>query len=305
MNPALPKKSNNNVRKSGVNLKLPSWFRQEIPDTITLQRAQKLSATGIHTVCQEARCPNLSFCFQQLKFTFMILGDTCTRNCRFCGVKKISNRPLNIDLDEPYRLAEKVKELKLNYVVITAVTRDDLADGGAKIFAKTIELIHRINQDIKVEVLIPDFKGNISNLKCIVDAGPDLVAHNIETVERLYKALRPEANYQLSLQALRKIKEIQPILTTKSSIMLGLGETEGEVIKTMEDLLNSGCDILTLGQYLAPSENHYPVKEFISIAQFQRYRDIGLALGFKAVLSGPLVRSSYRAEQIYKEVSYA
>jgi len=305
-----------------MNLKLPSWFRQEIPDTITLQRAQKLSVTGVHTVCQEARCPNLSFCFQQLKFTFMILGDTCTRNCQFCGVRKTDNKSLDLDLNEPYRLAEKVKELKLNYVVITAVTRDDLADGGAKIFDKTIELIHHINQDInpvrntvstekynkisngvKVEVLIPDFKGSISSLRCLVDAHPDLVAHNIETVERLYKDLRPEANYQLSLQVLRKIKEIQPMLTTKSSIMLGLGETEGEVIKTMEDLLNSGCDILTLGQYLAPSENHYPVKEFISIAQFQRYRDIGLALGFKAVLSGPLVRSSYRAEEVYEEVN--
>ncbi len=234
----------------------------------------------------------------------MILGDTCTRNCRFCAVRKSDNKNLNLDLDEPLRIAGVVEDMGLDYVVITSVTRDDLADGGAKIFSQTIELIRRINTFIKIEVLIPDFIGKISSLKVVLDAQPHLVGHNIETVERLYKALRPKANYRFSLGVLKKIKEIRPFLTTKSSIILGLGEAEGEVTKTMEDLLNSGCDILTLGQYLAPSESHYPVKEFIRIEQFERYRDIGLGLGFKSVLSGPKVRSSYRAEELYKEISY-
>lgn len=282
--------------------RLPLWFRQEIPDNITLQRARILSASGVHTVCQEAKCPNLSFCFKHLKFTFMILGDTCTRNCRFCAVRKSDNKNLNLDLDEPLRIAGVVEDMGLDYVVITSVTRDDLADGGAKIFSQTIELIRRINTFIKIEVLIPDFKGCIRSLKVVLDAQPHLVGHNIETVERLYKDLRPKANYRLSLDVLKKIKEIRSFLTTKSSIILGLGEAEGEVVKTMEDLLNSGCDILTLGQYLAPSESHYPVKEFIRIEQFERYRDIGLGLGFKSVLSGPKVRSSYQADEVYKEL---
>ncbi len=273
--------------------RLPLWFRQEIPDKITLERAQLLSESNVRTVCQEARCPNLSFCFKHQKFTFIILGDTCTRNCRFCAVGKTENKNLKLDEDEPWRIAKAVKDLGLNYVVITSVTRDDLADGGAKIFSQTIESIRGINSDIKIEVLIPDFKGSILSLKVVLAAQPHLVGHNIETIERLYKDLRPKANYRISLDILKKIKEIQPLFTTKSSIMLGLGETEEEVIKTIQDLLYSGCDILTLGQYLAPSPAHYPVKEFIGIEQFQRYRDIGLGLGFKSVLSGPLVRSSY------------
>ncbi len=303
--------------------RLPLWFRQEIPDKITLERTQLLSEFNVRTVCQEARCPNLSFCFKRQKFTFIILGDTCTRNCRFCAVGKTENKNLKLDEDEPWRIAKVVKDLGLNYVVITSVARDDLADGGARIFSQTIELIRRINSDInpvrdtansnnnlvvsngvKTEVLIPDFKGSILSLKVVLDAQPHLVGHNIETVERLYKDLRPKANYRISLGILKKIKEIQPLFTTKSSLMLGLGETEEEVIKTMQDLLYSGCDILTLGQYLAPSPAHYPIKEFIGIEQFQRYRDIGLGLGFKSALAGPLVRSSYRAEEVYKEVAY-
>lgn len=265
-----------------------------------------MSDSGVHTVCQEAGCPNLSYCFKHLKLTFLILGDTCTRACAFCGVGKSENKKgLSRDEEEPLRIAKIVRDLGLDYVVITAVTRDDLTDGGAGIFARTIELIRQLNSDIKIEVLIPDFKGNISSLKCVLDARPHLVGHNIETVERLYKVLRPQADYRLSLSILRKLKEIQPALTTKSSIMLGLGEVEEEVVKTMGDLLSSGCDILTLGQYLAPSESHYPVQEFIGIEQFQRYREIASGLGFKSVLSGPLVRSSYRAEELYQEAAYA
>ncbi|MBM3245781.1 MAG: lipoyl synthase [Candidatus Omnitrophica bacterium] len=280
--------------------KLPSWFKQEIPDTATLDRAQRLSQSGVRTVCQEALCPNLSFCLRRRSFTFLILGNTCTRNCRFCAVGKSANKTLCLDRGEPARVAKAVKDFGLDYVVITSVTRDDLADGGAEIFARTIESLRQISANIKVEVLIPDFAGRILSLKVVLDARPHLVGHNIETVKRLYKDLRPEADYQLSLDILKKIKEIQPLIATKSSIMLGLGEGEEEVITAMQDLLNSGCDILTLGQYLPPSKSHYPVKEFINIEQFEYYRVIGLGLGFKSVLAGPLIRSSYGAQELYE-----
>lgn len=305
MKAALIKNNNNlyHLSKGGAD-GLPQWLRQEIPDTITLKRARILSESTVHTVCQEARCPNLSYCFRHLKVTFMILGDVCSRNCRFCAVKKSSHGSLNLDLGEPLRIAKVVKELGLDYVVITSVSRDDLDDGGSRIFAQTIDLIHKINRHIKVEVLIPDFQGETSSLKCVLDTGPCVVAHNIETVERLYKDLKPQANYRLSLEVLRNIKEIQPLSTTKSSLMLGLGETEAEIIETIKELKDNRCDILTLGQYLAPSPNHYPVKEFIHPEQFQRYMDLSLDLGFKSVLSGPLVRSSYKAEEVYKEVTH-
>ena len=284
--------------------RLPSWFRQEIPDRTVLQRAQKLTEFKVRTVCQEARCPNLSACFHNLSFTFMLLGDTCTRNCRFCAVKK-SKGQLEADLDEPYRIQKAVKEFGLNYALITSVTRDDLADGGAKIFAQTVELIRAIKRNIKVEVLIPDFKGNLSSIECLLNASPDVAAHNLETVSRLYQDLRPTADYALSLKVLKKIKELRPELTSKSSLLLGLGEEESEVKEAMQDLRDSRCDILTLGQYLAPSLAHYPVKEFISLKQFKRYEDLGLSLGFKAVFSGPKVRSSYRAQELYQEAVYA
>lgn len=284
--------------------RLPAWFRQDIPDIATKEKVHLLSEFNVHTVCQEAKCPNLGHCFKNSKLTFMILGDTCTRNCRFCGVEKANNKFLSLDLGEPWRIAEAVKELGLNYVVVTSVTRDDLEDAGAGIFAKTIELIRRNNREVKVEVLIPDFRGRISSLKHVLDALPSIVAHNLETVRRLYKDLKPRCDYRVSLGILKKIKEIRPSIITKSSLILGVGEIAEEVIQTMQDLRNVACDILTLGQYLAPSRNHYPVKEFIDIEQFRRYREIGLKLGFKAVLSGPKVRSSYQAEEIYKEVAY-
>jgi lipoic acid synthetase len=287
-------------------MKLPSWFKQEIPEPEALNFAEALSDLDLHTVCQEAKCPNLGYCFKRRKVTFMILGDTCTRNCSFCAVGKPDNKKrLTLDLDEPLRIAEAVKRLGLNYVVITSVTRDDLEDQGAGFFAKGIELIHAINQQIKVEVLIPDFQGRIACLKAVLDSGPDLVAHNLETVRRLCRELRPQADYRLSLDILNRIKELKPALPTKSSLMLGLGETEREVVTAMEDLRESLCDILTLGQYLAPSPSHYPIKEFIDIEQFQKYEQIGLALGFRMVLSGPLVRSSYQAEETFRESLYA
>jgi len=284
--------------------RLPVWFKQDIPDAAVRGRMQLLSEFKVNTVCCQAKCPNLSSCFKNLKFTFMILGNICTRNCRFCGVAQSEKKTLSLDENEPYRISQIAKILNLKFVVITSVTRDDLSDGGATQFVKTIELIHGIDKNIKIEVLIPDFSGNIASLKAVIDAKPSILAHNMETVKRLYKTLRHKANYQTSLDILNKSKQINPLLITKSSLILGLGESEEEIIYTMEDLRYNQCDILTLGQYLAPSQRHYPVKEFISIEQFQRYRRIGLGLGFKAVLSGPKVRSSYQAEEVSEAITY-
>lgn len=280
--------------------RLPLWFRQNIPGNIALSRMHLLSELKVNTVCSEARCPNFGDCFSNLRLTFMILGDICTRNCKFCAVEKSNAKLLDFDLDEPWRIAGVVGKLGLKYVVLTSATRDDLEDGGASIFFRTIELIHTLNKGIKVEVLIPDFKGKLDCIKRVLDAHPQVIAHNLETVKRLYAEIRPKADYELSLGVLRKIKEVSPTSVTKSSLMLGLGEREEEVKLTLQDLRGVDCDIITLGQYLAPSQNHYPVQEFISWEKFMRYREMGIALGFKVVLSGPLVRSSYRAEEVYK-----
>jgi len=295
--------------------RLPLWFRQEIPDNNTAKITRLLSEYNVNTVCQKAMCPNINYCFRNQKLTFMILGDACARNCSFCSVGAVLNLKQNCPQtrdslrsisepsldDEPYRISQLVKLLGLNYVVITSVSRDDLTDGGASQFARTIELIHGLGKNIKVEVLIPDFQGKILSLECVLKASPFILAHNIETVRCLYSELRPQADYQLSLGLLNKAKEIKPEVYTKSSIMLGLGEAKQEVINAMEDLKKNKCDILTLGQYLAPSVNHYAVKEFITVKQFQEYKDIAVALGFKAVLSGPLVRSSYHAKELSEE----
>jgi lipoic acid synthetase len=232
----------------------------------------------------------------------MILGKTCTRNCRFCAVEKSGTGVLDVDNTEPYKISQLVKLVAVDYAVITSVARDDLYDGGAAQFARTIELIHAINRNIKVEVLIPDFLGKIESLKTVINASPSVLAHNIETVPSLYQQLRPQADYQRSLDVLRNTKVLNRDLISKSSIMLGLGETQDEVIQAMQDLRECRCDILALGQYLAPSPEHYPVKEFICIEEFERYREIGLELGFSSVLSGPLVRSSYRAEEVYNYI---
>jgi len=244
-------------------------------------------------------------CLGDSKLTFLLLGDTCTRNCRFCGVRKKSDAEfLSLDLNEPFRIAKVVEDLGLKYVVITSVTRDDLDDGGAGIFAKAIDLIRLMDRNIKVEVLIPDFKGKTSSLKCLLEASPDLVAHNIETVERLYPLVRAQASYGRSLELLKRIKQLKPKCPTKSSLMLGLGETRQDLKRTMQDLIDVDCDMLTLGQYLPPSKEHYPVKEYICLEEFLEYKELGRMLGFKAVLSGPLVRSSYKAEVLFKEFTY-
>jgi len=284
-------------------LKLPSWFKQEIPGKEALKIRELVSGSGVHTVCREAACPNIANCFNDHELTFMILGDTCTRACSFCAVKKAGNSGLGLDPDEPRKIAEVAKQLGLKYIVITSVTRDDLVDGGSSVFAEVIGVVKSLDINIKVEVLVPDFKGNSSSIKKVLSAKPDVFGHNIEIVNRLYAELRPEADYTRSLGLLSKAKESDKKVVTKSSLMLGLGENEKEIIRTMEDLRNSNCDILTLGQYLAPSKEHYPVKEFVSVAQFEKYRELGIGLGFKAVLSMPLARSSYKAEKIFQEAA--
>ena len=301
MNPAMTTRIRGKI---GVKNRLPAWFKQDIPDAAVRGRIQMLSEFKVNTVCSQAKCPNLSSCFKEMKFTFMILGNTCTRDCRFCGVTQSQKNTLSLDENEAYRISQIAKILNLKFIVITSVTRDDLPDGGAAQFAQTIGLIRGIDKNIKIEVLIPDFAGSITSLKRVIDVKPSILAHNIETVKGLYKTLRPKASYETSLDILKKAKEINPLLITKSSLILGIGEKEEEVVYTMEDLRSCQCDILTLGQYLAPSEKHYPVKEFISPEQFQRYRRLGLELGFKAVLSGPKVRSSYHAEEVFGELEY-
>jgi lipoic acid synthetase len=281
---------------------LPVWFKQEIPDKLVLSKIALLSEFNVHTVCQQARCPNLANCFTHSGVTFMLLGDTCTRNCKFCALHKSAHESLGLDLSEPLRVSGVVKKMELSYVVITSVTRDDLKDGGAEQFARTIELIHAVDARIKVEVLIPDFQGNPAALKRLLDSGPCVVGHNMETVKRLYRVVRPEADYACSLAVLARIKKMQPSVVTKSSLMLGMGETATEVIELMKTLQDSSCDIITLGQYLAPGSGYYPVKRFVTPAEFARYKEIALAIGFKAALSGPLVRSSYQAQEVYEEL---
>lgn len=282
--------------------RLPEWFRQEIPSQDVFPQLGLLSSLGLHTVCQEAHCPNLSSCFSSNKLTFLILGNTCTRKCRFCAVDKTVAGKLPLDLEEPARLAAAVRQLELKYVVITSVTRDDLADGGSGIFAQAINLLRALGQGIKIEVLIPDLQGKVGSLKTITDAMPDILAHNLETVPRLYPDLRPQANYETSLGILKKAKLLKPNITTKSSLMLGLGERQEEVVAVMRDLRYNQCDILSLGQYLSPSLKHYPVKEFILPEQFRRYKEVALGLRFKAVVSAPLARSSYQAEEAYANI---
>ncbi len=280
--------------------RLPSWFKQELPNAAAQRTKQVILGGELNTVCQAALCPNISDCFGKSQATFMILGKYCTRNCRFCNVSIDKNR--TVPNDEPQRIVKAVKALGLRYVVITAVTRDDLDDGGASQFVKVIELLRDTDQDLKIEVLIPDFKGNLESLVKVVNARPFVLAHNLETIKRLYNKIRPEADYERSLNLLKKAKELSASLITKSSLMLGFGEREEEIIIALQDLRKSGCAIVSLGQYLAPSALHYPVKEFVSPEQFRKYYDIGIKLGFKRVLSGPRVRSSYGAGELSKEL---
>ncbi len=281
---------------------LPPWFRQDIPGRETKELARRLQSFGLNTVCQEAGCPNISACFQKKKITFLILGKSCSRNCRFCRVAKSEEGFLTQpDADEPGRIGKGVAELGLDYAVVTSVSRDDLADGGAPVFARTVAEIRKASPNTKIELLIPDFQGRQVSLLRVLEAGPEVVGHNLETVPRLYPEGRPQADYWISLGVLRRIKELAPRVISKSSLMLGMGEAPEEVVGAMRDLRGCNCDILTLGQYLAPSARHYPVREFISPEKFAEYAREGEAMGFSAVVSAPKARSSYRAEEVYKE----
>lgn len=282
--------------------RLPPWFRQEIPDIKNIESMKSMfRGSGLHTVCESARCPNLGQCWSKGTATFMILGDICTRACRFCAVP--AGRPLDVDPHEPVNIAQTIRKMNLNYVVITSVARDDLKDEGAAHFAQTIVEVRKLNPKVKIEVLIPDFSSRSELLTAITQAAPEVISHNLETVKRLSPSVRPQAIYERSLQVLREIKKLAPSILVKSSFMVGLGETLEEIIVLMKDLLAHDCEILTIGQYLAPTQmkRHVRVQRFVTPEEFERFRQIGMDLGFKHVMSGPLVRSSYIAEEGYQD----
>ncbi len=285
--------------------RLPSWFKQELPNIPKIRQMQDLfRASRLHTVCESAHCPNMGKCWGQGVATFMILGNVCTRACRFCAVT--AGVPLNVDPQEPGNVAWAVQQLNLRYVVVTSVARDDLPDEGAEHFARTIDAIKKLSPSVNVEVLIPDLSAKRENLQKIVEARPVVISHNMETVRRLSPKIRPQADYPRSLTVLKILKELSPRIFTKSSVMVGLGETKQEILDTMHDLLTVGCDLLTIGQYLSPSslKRHVTVEQFYTPGEFESFRKIGMDLGFKHVMSGPLVRSSYIAEEGYKEALF-
>jgi len=279
----------------------PEWLNKKISLKDCSAMKQSLRALGLNSVCEQAMCPNIGECFSAKVATFLILGKFCTRNCGFCNVQKA--KPEKVDENEPERVARAVKQLGLRHVVITSVTRDDLTDGGAGIFADTVRRINQQASGLTIELLIPDFKFSLDALKTVAAACPRIIAHNLETVPSLYKVVRQGADYSGSLALLAKLKEIAPRVKTKSGLMLGLGEKPDEVISVMRDLRAAGCDLLSIGQYLAPSQKHYPVKEYISPEQFDGYKEKAQALGFLHIESGPYVRSSYRAGEYLEATS--
>jgi lipoic acid synthetase len=274
--------------------RLPPWFKTRLSanDQFTLVR-NLIRINELHTVCQSAACPNRTECWNAGVATFMILGNICSRGCRFCNVPK--GKPEGLDIEEPGRVAEAVAALRLKYVVITSVTRDDLEDGGANVFAETINAIRAKSPSCRVEVLIPDFQGSEASLRIVLDAGPNVLSHNIETVPSLYSSVRPQADYRQSLDVLRCAAKLGAV--TKSGLMLGLGESLNEVLSVMGDLRNIGCSILTIGQYLQPSKQYLPVAKYYYPNEFAELRNQALAIGFSNVVAGPLVRSSYQAER--------
>lgn len=273
--------------------RLPRWMKMQLPKGESYSKVKNLVMQHkLHTICTSGNCPNIGECWNRGTATFMILGDICTRNCKFCGVS--TGKPLPPDPGEPRRIAESVKIMQLKHAVITSVDRDDLPDLGAGIWAETIREVKKLNQETKIEVLIPDFQGKVELIQQVIEAAPEVISHNMETVERLTPQIRSAAKYQTSLSVLKVIADSG--LVAKSGIMLGLGETEAEVLQVMDDLRSVDCKVMTIGQYLAPTLNHIQVKEYITPEQFDRYRTIGLEKGFSFVESSPLVRSSYRAE---------
>ena len=279
----------------------PSWIKVRLPSNpVFFSTKALISDLRLHTVCESAQCPNRWECWSQGTATFMIAGDRCTRACGFCAVT--TAKPFALEGDEPQRVAEAVMRMKLKHVVITAVARDDLKDGGAKHFARVITAIQTMDRSIIIEVLVPDFHAEDSSIQTVLDAAPDIYNHNMETVERLTPVVRSRAKYRTSLQVLRRAKELSPGTVTKSGIMLGLGETEPELFQTMDDLRDVGCQVLTMGQYLRPTPNHLPVVEFVTPQQFDLYGEIARKKGFEHVASGPLVRSSYHAADFHPVV---
>ena len=280
----------------------PPWIKVKAPGGEQYQEVYDLMrAQTLHTVCEEAQCPNLGECWGRRTATFLMGGDTCTRSCGFCDIK--TGRPSPLDWAEPNRVAEAVRALGLRHVVITSVNRDERKDGGAPIFAMVIKRIRQLQPGCSIEVLIPDFKGSEDALKIVVSAQPEVLNHNVETVPRLFKKVQPQDNYEWAMKTLTNAKKMDPLVLTKSGIMVGLGETFDEVVEVMRDLVTWGVDILTVGQYLQPSKKHLPVERFYLPEEFDRFEAIGKELGFKWVESGPLVRSSYRADMQVRELS--
>jgi len=281
--------------------RLPEWMRIKKPVPGSMNRMEKLIKNkALHTVCHEANCPNRSECFEKGSVTFMILGKNCTRNCQFCNVTHKDAMP--IDPNEPQNIADAVADLGLRHIVITSVTRDDLEDGGAEQFVKVIEAIRGLEQNISIEVLIPDFQGSEEALDKVINAKPDVIGHNVETVPSLYMDVRPDAKYDQSLNVLGYVKKKDANIFTKSSIMVGLGETYDEVIKVLKDLREFNCDILTIGQYLQPSKDHLEVSHYVEPKTFEEYEVKAKELGFKATACGPFVRSSYNALEVLEQV---
>ena len=274
----------------------PEWLKVRLPTGPTYENLRRLMRSKeLHTVCEEAHCPNMAECWGAGTATFMILGDTCTRSCGFCAVK--TGRPGVVDADEPRRVGEAVAQMGLGHAVVTSVNRDELPDGGAAIFAETIREIRRQSPSTTVEVLIPDVVGRPESLDAVLAARPEILNHNVETVPRLYPRVRPQARYERSLEVLRRTKQRAPDLVCKSGIMVGLGETRDEVVATMRDIASQGTDILTVGQYLRPSPVHLPIERYWTPSEFDELRDTGMTMGFRHVEAGPLVRSSYHAER--------
>jgi lipoic acid synthetase len=274
----------------------PDWLKVKIGGGETYVKMKSLLRNSkLHTICEEAKCPNIAECFGSGTAVFLILGDICTRNCKYCNVKQ--GEPLPLNPEEPKNVAESVKDLDLKYVVITSVTRDDLDDRGAGVFYDTVLEIRKINEECKIEILIPDFKGSIKSLKKVIDSNPNVINHNIEVVKDLFPMIRPEGDYKTSIEVLKNIKEINNNVKTKSGFMIGIGENKEQIIKTMKDLRNANVDFLTVGQYLQPTKEHAEIKKYYTPKEFDDLRRIALDLGFEHVESGPLVRSSYHAEK--------
>ena len=277
----------------------PDWLKVKIAGGKNYAKMKSLLKNAkLHTICEEAKCPNIAECFNNGTAVFLILGDICTRNCGYCNVTHGVPKPLNEN--EPKNVAESVKKLALKYVVITSVTRDDLEDGGASVFCETINKIKELNNNCKIEVLIPDFKGDIESLNDIIYSKPDVINHNIEVVKELFPEIRPEGNYENSITLLKNIKKRNRKIKTKSGFMIGIGENKNQILKTMDDLINADVDFLTIGQYLQPTKKHADIKKYYTPKEFEEFKEIGLKMGFKHIESGPLVRSSYHAEQAFK-----